>query len=81
MESIIVQGGGSKEEGGHVWNQVRINDKWYNADVTAASYSINNNEEIRTCLVKDDQLLYKAKTSIAYKCDENFVGKTKKQRN
>lgn len=75
VESIIVQGGGSKEEGGHVWNQVRINDKWYNADVTVASYCIDNNEEISTYLVKDDKLLCKATTSNSHKCDENFEEK------
>lgn len=72
IDSIVVQGGGSKEEGGHVWNQVLIDNKWYNADVTAASYYFNHNEEIKTCLVKDDALLYRADTSISYVCDENY---------
>ena len=76
IDSIIVQGGGKKEDGGHVWNQVLIDGKWYNADVTAASYSINNNEEVRTCLVKDDLLLYKSNTSISHICNENFETET-----
>lgn len=75
VHAIAVGGGGNKEEGGHVWNQVRLNDKWYNADVTVASYCIDNNEEISTYLVKDDKLLYKATTSNSHKCDENFEEK------
>lgn len=72
IQSIIVQGGGAKEDGGHVWNQVLINNKWYNADVTAASYCLHHNEEIKTCLVNDDALLYKTTTSISHVCDENY---------
>lgn len=72
IDSKIVQGGGKKEDGGHVWNQVNIDGKWYNADVTLASYSIHNNEEIKTCLVKDSSLLYKTNTSISSTCDEDY---------
>ena len=80
IESIIVQGGGVKEDGGHVWNQVLINNKWYNADVTAASYSFHHNEEIKTCLVNDDALLYKTTTSISHVCDENYEKENSKLR-
>lgn len=72
VDSIIVQGGGEKEEGGHVWNQVKLNNKWYNADVTVASYEIRQGKKVSTCLVKDNNLLYKTNTSISYKCDEDF---------
>ena len=74
VNSIAVQGGGRKAEGGHVWNQVFINNKWYNADVTAASYAIKHNEEVKTFLVKDSKLLYKTHTSISYECNEDFEG-------
>ena len=73
VESSVVQGGGAKEEGGHVWNQVMINNKWYNADVTVASYDIRHDKKISTYLVKDSKLLYKTNTSISYKCDEDFL--------
>ncbi|MBQ8132006.1 MAG: hypothetical protein IJ193_05910 [Bacilli bacterium] len=79
IDSIIVQGGGMKEEGGHDWNQVFMNGKWYNADVTAASYSIHHNEEVKTCLVKDSALLYKTNTSISHICDEDFMDCSKKR--
>ncbi len=72
VQSIIVQGGPSKEEGGHVWNQVLVDDKWYNVDVTLASYDIHNGKPINSCLVKDDYLLYKTDSSISYICDEDY---------
>lgn len=73
VESIVVQGGGRKEEGGHVWNQVLIDGKWYNADVTVASYSIHHGEQVKTCLVNDNRLLYKTNSSISHICDENYA--------
>ena len=45
IESIIVSSDGSKDNGGHVWNKVKIKDKWYNADLTSQSHSIHNNEK------------------------------------
>ena len=73
VNSIVVQGGGTKEEGGHVWNQVLINNKWYNADVTVASYDIRQDKKVSTYLVKDSNLLYKTYTSISYYCNEDFL--------
>ena len=72
VESVVVSGGGIKEEGGHIWNQVNINNKWYNADVTLASYDLHNGNEIDTCLVKDDKLKYKSYSPISYECDEDY---------
>lgn len=76
VESIVVQGGGRKEEGGHIWNQVLIDEKWYNIDVTAASYSIHHKEPVKTCLVKDDSILYKSNSPISHICDEDYEKKT-----
>ena len=72
LESIIVQSGGNKEDGGHVWNQVLINNKWYNVDVTAAIFDIINGQDVRTCLVKDSALLNISNSSVANVCEENF---------
>lgn len=72
IESIIVSGGGSKEDGGHIWNQVCINDIWYNADVTAASWSIHNNENWNLCLVSDENLRYKATSPFKHICKDNY---------
>ena len=38
IDSIVVQGGGKKEDGGHVWNQVLIDGKWYNADASSSDF-------------------------------------------
>ena len=73
VEVITVGGGGQKEEGGHIWNQVLVNDTWYNADVVSAYYSKEN-----MCLVKDSNLLYKANTNIAHECKEDFKVDNKK---
>lgn len=74
IESIIVQGGGAKEDGGHVWNQVLIDGKWYNADVTAASYNFNNNKSIfETCLVKDTNIRFISNSSLSHICDDDFI--------
>lgn len=80
VESIVVQGGGRKEEGGHVWNQVLIDGKWYNADVTVASNDIHQNKPIRTCLVRDDALLYKTHSAISEVCDEDYKTENNKKR-
>ena len=73
IESIIVSGGGSKEEGGHVWNKVKINDKWYNADLTSQSYSIHNKENKNYCLVDDSQMKYKSTSPFDQVCDESYI--------
>ena len=72
IDSILVQGGGDKKDGGHIWNQIYINNKWYNADVTSASYNIINNIKVNTFLVKDDDLSYKAISILAHRCNDNY---------
>lgn len=72
VESIIVQGGDSKESGGHVWNQVFIDGTWYNIDVTVASNRIKEGKEVNTFLVKDSVLLYKTDTAISHECNVNY---------
>ena len=41
-----------------------LNNKWYNVDVTSASYNIKNGKSIDIYLVKDDKMLYKANISV-----------------
>ena len=72
IDSILVQGGGDKKDGGHVWNQIYFKNKWYNADVTSASYNITNNIKVNTFLVKDDDLNYKTTSLLAHKCNDNY---------
>lgn len=75
INSIIVSGGGAKEDGGHVWTQIKIDDEWYNADVTAQSYVIHNNEGKDLFLVSDECCLYKSSSPFAQKCLNNYYDK------
>ena len=72
IDSILVQGGGDKKDGGHIWNQIYFKNKWYNADVTSASYNITNNIKVNTFLVKDDDLNYKTTSLLAHKCNDKY---------
>jgi hypothetical protein len=72
IDSIVVSGGGSKENGGHIWNQVCIKDKWYNADMTAQSWAIHNNEDYNLCLVSDDSLRYTCISPFKHICSYNY---------
>ena len=78
IESIVVGGNGKKEEGGHLWNQVKIDNTWYNTDATYDSYLIHNNKDIMKCLVSDSEVpvtTYK----IAKKCDSSYDFKNDKR--
>ena len=70
VETIVVGGGGAKEDGGHVWNQVKIKDTWYNVDGTIDSINLQNGKDIENFLVKGS--LYKANTVIAKECVEDY---------
>ena len=72
IESIIVSGRGNKENGGHVWNQVKIENKWYNADVTAQNYSICNNENCNMFLVSNKKCKYKSLSPFAKNCWNDY---------
>ena len=72
IDALCVQGGGKKEEGGHIWNQVLIDGKWHDSDVTADSYRFHNNEEMKSQLVCDDAICYKTYSAISHICDENY---------
>jgi len=71
IESIVVGGNGKKEDGGHLWNQVKIDDSWYNADATYDSYLFHNNKDIMKCLVSDSNVLITT-YNIAKKCDSSY---------
>lgn len=75
IESIIVSGEGSKENGGHVWTQVKIDDEWYNADVTAQSYEIHSGEGKNLFLVSDECCKYKSSSPFSKKCLNNYYDK------
>lgn len=71
IESVVVGAGGAKESGGHLWNQVKIDDIWYNVDATYDSYLTHNNKEIMKYLVSDSEV-HKTAYKIAKKCDISY---------
>lgn len=75
IDCIVVGGGGSKEDDGHIWNQICIDGIWYNADVTIQSYAVHNNEDWNMCLVSDKWLRYKASSDFAKKCNNDFLNR------
>ena len=60
---------------GHAWNQVMINGKWYNTDLTWDRRAIQYGEKLEYCLVGDEEF-YKDHTAGSKKdvneCKENF---------
>lgn len=73
IECIIVCGGPDKKtEGGHMWNQVCINNTWYNADCAADSNFFRQKGKLFLCLVNDDSILYKAKSILCNDCKYNY---------
>lgn len=71
IDSIVVGGGGPKALGGHLWNQVKIDGIWYNADITLDSFRVHNKEEMTSCLVSDD-MVYKTSYPIARRCESSY---------
>lgn len=72
IECIIVCGGSSKEQGGHMWNQVCINGICYNADCAVDSNLYREKGKLYLCLVSDDNVLYKANSLLACDCSYNY---------
>lgn len=75
IESITVGGGGSKKDDGHLWNQVKIDNVWYNADATVDSIRLKEGNEEALRLVSDDKLLYKTNYLTSHKCLNDYEDK------
>ena len=76
IESIIIGGSHPKEDIGHVWNQVKIDGKWYNADSAADSVRRANNQDICMDLIDDSKLYYITDSPMAKKCNEMYYDNT-----
>ena len=73
IECIIVNGGPkNKSEGGHMWNQVCINNIWYNADCAADSNFFREKGQLYLCLVSDNNVLYKANSLLSSDCNYSY---------
>lgn len=67
-----------KKNNNHVWNQVKINGKWYNCDITSDSVNIIDGRKVEYCLVSDaDLFLYKATSKNAETCLETYLNDEK----
>lgn len=56
IESRIISGSiPGAEDIGHQWNQVKIDGKWYNVDLTWDSNSMHSNEEMEYFLISDEE--------------------------
>ena len=60
---------------GHSWNQVKIEDKWYNTDLTWDYRYVGKEVELKNCL-KSDVEFYKnhtvSSTEVAKVCNESY---------
>ena len=58
----------------HEWNQVKINDKWYNSDLTWDLENIIDGKSLEYCLIGDREfyLEHTADDNILNKCPETF---------
>ena len=57
VESRILSGTGvleNGERGGHAWNQVKIDGKWYNLDLTWDAYNIKKGSQLEYFLMDDE---------------------------
>ena len=63
-----------KEEGQHAWNQVCIDGKWYNADLTWDYSKIQRGKPLEYCLVGDEMFNkeHKAREKV-HRCNEDYL--------
>lgn len=79
IEAKIVSGFGHKAP--HAWNQVRIDNVWYNTDLTADSDAVCEKRELLACLRNDEVFYshYKLNSILDVcnieKCSVDFSGK------
>ncbi len=63
----------------HVWNQVMIDGKWYNCDITNDAVNIREKRKLESCLIGDqDLILYEAISDNAEKCLETYSARNEK---
>lgn len=73
VESIII--GALDPNGadvGHIWNQVKIDGKWYNADAATDSVRRRRGLEMFAYLIDDEKIYYKTDSPIAKKCEKTY---------
>ena len=64
---------------GHAWNQVRIDGKWYNADLTWDMMSIKRGEDLEYCLVSDEKFNEEhTATDDVFECKDSYMRNKKR---
>lgn len=68
-ECVVGVDSNKKNKKMHIWNQVEINGRWYNCDITNDSVNIQENKKLEYCLLSDkENFLYKCISSNAKEC-------------
>lgn len=80
IECNVIEGGAYAKQpkklhfwdGNHAWNQVKLNDEWYNVDVTWISTNEDEERKMRNLLVDDETFKNHTKTRecTVHKCDK-----------
>lgn len=75
IESIYISGEGKDKLGNHAWNQVKLDGKWYNVDLTNDRDNILDNTECQYFLKSDSEFKryeqYDVKSETLHHCDES----------
>lgn len=56
----------------HAWNQVKIDGKWYNVDLTWDAGNIKENRKLDYCLQSDEEFINHYPKTNAEKCKESY---------
>lgn len=75
IESIYISGEGKDKLGNHAWNQVKLDGKWYNVDLTNDRDNILDNTECQYFLKSDSEFKryeqYDVKSETLHQCNES----------
>lgn len=75
IDSIYIGGDAKDKDSAHAWNQVKLDGKWYNVDLTGDRHSIVDNSECQYFLKSDSEFKryeqYYITSEKLYQCDES----------
>lgn len=75
IDSIYISGEGKDKLGNHAWNQVKLDGRWFNVDLTNDRYNILDNTECQYFLKSDSEFKryeqYDIKSETLHQCDES----------
>lgn len=75
IDSIYISGEGKDKLGNHAWNQVKLDGKWYNVDLTNDRDNILENTECEYFLKSDSEFKryeqYDIKSETLHQCDKS----------